>query len=440
MLPPLSPRPSGLRRAERPADASSASTSASPAAGPTVADVFTAPHPVPRAAGGMREVLLKLARRTPLPLEALLAPRVPVAGRAADLPASVSGGEGSLAPHLSLDMKGANYLNGTLRPWELARVGAVREDALEAPGRTYVGLEHAPTPEARAQLAFDEMLRKGDFERDNLLIIVPTSSGYVNPTTVGALEAGLGGRIASVVVQYYNRPAAFSTHKVGTGRDTYAALIELVAGELERRRSAGLSVPRLLGSGESMGAWVLTDATLRDGESGLAAAGFDRVLLVGTPGFSEFAGEVVGKASASQLAEQGITRFDSPGTLQSHGAPERADVFMLEHTEDPVVKLDWDLLVHEPAVWPEDRPFVPVRSFFSVARDVPSVSRMDPKKWTAPTGHFYDPELAEVANTAFAMGLSAEQLERTNDLLRERVGQGVGVSSTGLPNAPLRQD
>lgn len=106
---------------------------------------------------------------------------------------------------------------GSLLAWEgLGRAGreviaagpdrAKIEDFTGAPAleplRVYVGLNSADTVEERAQLALDELIRIGGFERTNLVIVTPTGTGWVDPESQTALEYVLHGDVASVSVQY----------------------------------------------------------------------------------------------------------------------------------------------------------------------------------------------------------------------------------------------
>ncbi len=73
--------------------------------------------------------------------------------------------------------------------------------ALE-PLRVYAGLNSAPDPQARADLALAEMIRIGAFDRANLVLATPTGSGWVDPESQAALEFLFGGDVATVAVQY----------------------------------------------------------------------------------------------------------------------------------------------------------------------------------------------------------------------------------------------
>src|SRR3546814_4021315 len=70
------------------------------------------------------------------------------------------------------------------------------------PLRVYVGLNSAPSPQQRADLALRELLRVGAFERANLVIATPTGTGWVDPESQSALEYVLHGDVATVSVQY----------------------------------------------------------------------------------------------------------------------------------------------------------------------------------------------------------------------------------------------
>ena len=71
-----------------------------------------------------------------------------------------------------------------------------------APIRVYVGRLAADTPEERAQIALDELIRVGGFERSTLVVMVPTGTGWMDPGSHDPLDFMLGGDVATVAVQY----------------------------------------------------------------------------------------------------------------------------------------------------------------------------------------------------------------------------------------------
>ncbi len=70
------------------------------------------------------------------------------------------------------------------------------------PIRVYAGLNAADDPEARANLALDELIRVGGFDRSVLVVAVPTGTGWMDPAATDTLEYLHGGDTAMVAVQY----------------------------------------------------------------------------------------------------------------------------------------------------------------------------------------------------------------------------------------------
>lgn len=110
-----------------------------------------------------------------------------------------TGSAASLVPWQLLGRAGREFVaTGPTRD-EIARV--TRSDALE-PIRVYVGLGAADTAEARAALALEELKRVGAFERSVLVVVTPTGTGWIDPSSLDAVEYLHHGDIASVALQY----------------------------------------------------------------------------------------------------------------------------------------------------------------------------------------------------------------------------------------------
>lgn len=78
--------------------------------------------------------------------------------------------------------------------------------ALE-PLRIYVGYRTATTVEARAELALEEMLRVGAFDRSVLVVATPTGTGWLDPSAVDTIEYLHHGDTAIVCTQYSYLPS-----------------------------------------------------------------------------------------------------------------------------------------------------------------------------------------------------------------------------------------
>ncbi|WP_298815550.1 alpha/beta-hydrolase family protein [uncultured Roseibium sp.] len=68
--------------------------------------------------------------------------------------------------------------------------------------RVYVGRRSADTAEDRAELALEEMIRVGGFERSVLVVMVPVGTGWMDPGAQDTLDFILAGDVATVAVQY----------------------------------------------------------------------------------------------------------------------------------------------------------------------------------------------------------------------------------------------
>jgi uncharacterized membrane protein len=125
--------------------------------------------------------------------------------------------------------------------------------ALE-PLRVYVGLNSARTVQERAQLALDELIRIGAFERTNLVIVTPTGTGWVDPESQTALEYVLRGDVASVSVQYsYLASWLALLVDPGYGVETARAVFAAVYGHWHKMPKEAR--PRLYLHGLSLGAF-----------------------------------------------------------------------------------------------------------------------------------------------------------------------------------------
>lgn len=145
----------------------------------------------------------------------------------------------------------------------------LRSDTPTAPIRVYVGRTAAADDAGRAALAVAALRRAGGFERGAVLVVVPTGSGWVDPAALAAFEQRERGDLATVVVQYAERPS----------------WLEFLFGGDAAARSAAATVsavraalppdgPRLLLFGESLGAAAALPV------AGLA----DECVLAGRPG------------------------------------------------------------------------------------------------------------------------------------------------------------
>lgn len=83
----------------------------------------------------------------------------------------------------------------------------------------------------RAELALTELQRLGAFERDVLIVVSPTGTGWKDPGASGPIEYMHGGEIATVAVQYsYLQSPLALILETNTGLEQATALQEVVHG------------------------------------------------------------------------------------------------------------------------------------------------------------------------------------------------------------------
>lgn len=121
-----------------------------------------------------------------------------------------------------------------------------------APIRVYVGLNSADSPEERAQLALQELIRAGGFDRSVLVLVTPTGTGWVDPGSQDTVEYLHRGDIASVAAQYsyLNSPLALLTD-AAYGAETARVMFATIYGHW--RSLPKTDRPRLFLSGLSLG-------------------------------------------------------------------------------------------------------------------------------------------------------------------------------------------
>lgn len=121
------------------------------------------------------------------------------------------------------------------------------------PVRVYVGLASKATVEERAELALEELIRVGGFERSVLIVATPTGTGWHDPGAVDTIEYLHAGDTAIVTMQYSYLPS-WLTILVDPerSRDSATALFDQVYGHWKTLPKE--SRPRLYLYGLSLGA------------------------------------------------------------------------------------------------------------------------------------------------------------------------------------------
>jgi len=359
------------------------------------------------------------------------------------VPATVSGGPGSLVSWAGMGRDGRLHALASVRPQPLpSRPAGVPDLSIEtvmgtsavaAPVQVYVGLDNAPTPRARVNLAIAEMERTGAFDRSLLVLVSPTGTGYVNYVAVAALQYLTLGDVATVTLQYSRRPSPLSLGMVRTAREQNRLLWLRI---LQRLRDRGGRRPRVVLFGESLGAHTSQDVFLHWGTLGLDAMGIDRALWIGTPYGSGWMRQVTrgDRLDVDREAVVVVNDHDQyTAVAGKRSSPPR--FVLLSHDNDGVTKFGLDLLWYPPEWLGPSRPrpepvaagsprgvppgmrWRPLTTFFQSLVDMKNAQTSGPfGAWQ----HDYRADLPAFLADVFDVPVSPEQLHRIEEVLQVR--------------------
>jgi uncharacterized membrane protein len=379
-------------------------------------------------------------------IEAGTARDAPVFGSGEDLRwtgATMSGGPGSLVPWSSLGREGRRHVLAHVRPQpvpdrppgvpDLSIETVMGEPAKATPIQVYVGLDSAPGPRERADLALAELERTGAFDRSVLMLVSPTGTGYVNYVAVAAAEYLSRGDIATVTLQYSKRPSPLSLGMVKGAREQNRLLWLRI---LDRLRETPGPRPRVVLFGESLGAHTSQDVFLHWGTLGPRTLGIDRALWIGTPYGSGWMHQL-GDRSRLDVEDDLIAVVNDYGQLEDlirqRGSTPR--YVLVSHDNDGVTRFGLDLLASAPAWLGKNRPPVelvdgasprgipadmrwrPITTFFQSLVDMKNAQSAGPYRAWA---HDYRADLTRFVSEVFELPATAEQLAAVESALRRR--------------------
>jgi uncharacterized membrane protein len=317
-----------------------------------------------------------------------------------------SGSDGSLTPWDTLGREGRFYVSNTMTP---ADITGITGRPAQTPVRVYVGMEQGDTPQARTELALEELDRVDAWSREYLVIFGVTGTGWVDPNAINALEAVTDGDVTTVAVQYSAVPSWIGfvidpQTTIDQNRDTIDGVLAAWRQKPADQRPELILFGQSLGSLGTQGAWT-SEATPED-----VVAEIPHVIWMGPPAESVLwktwqANRSGGPAWEPIVGDGSITRVivsqDDPDALEPKSPPT---IVFAAHANDPVVywspslllsKPDWLDAPLGPGVMPQMR-WIPFITFLQVGMDL--ISGGEPPE----VGHNYS------ANMALAVALAVQ--------------------------------
>lgn len=307
----------------------------------------------------------------------------PEQGRVQPAQPERSGSPDSLVEWEDVGAYGSRFLNEGASAAELEEV--TEQPAVE-PIRLYAGLATAPTDRDRAEVIIDELERTNAVEREAILLIMTTGTGWVNPATAQAFELLYGGDTAVISEQYSAVPSAYHFLAGGevvqtAGRDFITPIVDWWNTLDEDSR------PKLYLYGESLGSTGVESAFsgMRDIMNSV-----DGIFLAGPPNFNplwsvfterrdpdtrevqpEYSGGMVVRFANRN---EDILRYLDDG---DEWGPTR--MLYVQHPSDPVTWWSPELIAREPD-WLIEEPgydrlpamrWVPIVTFLQLSADLP---------------------------------------------------------------------
>jgi uncharacterized membrane protein len=221
------------------------------------------------------------------------------------------------------------------------------------PIRVYVGRRSGDTPEERAQLALQELIRAGGFERSVLVVVVPPGTGWMDPGAHDTIDFMLGGDVATVAVQYSYLTSflALAAHP-DYGVDQARALFNTVYAHWKKLPKD--SRPDLYVHGLSQGAFN-SQATLPLFD--MLGDPIQGAFWAGSPFFSRYWSEVRDRRNAGSPAWRPafgngslVRVMDQFGGLEGNFAPwGPIRTVFLNYGSDPIVNFTFDSAFRPPA-------------------------------------------------------------------------------------------
>ena len=265
-----------------------------------------------------------------------------------------SGSASSAESWASLGHAGRTFVGSGPSQDEIAEV--IGGPALE-PIRVYAGLTRSRDLDDTAAAVVAELERTGAFEREAILVIATTGTGWVNEWVPSSFELLLGGDSAIAAMQYSTLPSALAfIESATTPPEAGTALITAVEDALSALPEE--TRPRLYLSGESLGAYAANAAftSLEDMLSRI-----DGAVFTGTPGFTPLHEEITDSRVMSSTEVLPVVDDGRHVRFASNVAELEADQFgrglgpwdeprvvYLQNRSDPVVWWDPELLYRTP--------------------------------------------------------------------------------------------
>ena len=307
-------------------------------------------------------------------------------------------------------------------------------DTAHEPIRIFIGRLSHPDLSDAADAAVRELDRTGAFDREALLLVTNTGSGWTPQWSVEAFEYLMGGNCASVAIQYSFAGSwlAFLIHR---DQAIYASRALLEAVERHLSTLDEHSRPRIYVTGESLGALgghgaftTLTD--MRQRVDGALWTGTPRTtpifknLIASRHVLSPEIQPVIGRGGRVRFVQKPKQLKESP--LGPYQPWTGARIVYAQHPSDPVVWWSPSMVIRKPDWLREPRgkdvsPYVvwfPWLTFWQLLADMPRSVQLSGGR-----GHSYHREVVHYWNEILDTGFTKKDCTKIGDAIADDIAR-----------------
>jgi uncharacterized membrane protein len=339
----------------------------------------------------------------------------------------VSGGPKSISPFFEVGLQGRRFLTDVVTP-DLIE-STLGEQARKHPIRAFVGVNSEPLyPSGRSEMMLDELDRLGAFDREYLLLVCPTGTGWVDQTMIESAELLTRGDIATACIQYGRGPSFLEVQKVHLGRTQFRGLLWGVKMRLDGMPQE--KRPKVLVFGESLGSWSSSDVVMHQGIEGFDHYGIDNALWFGLVGLAKWSKTGMRQGSSALVPPGTVEAFDNFGEYEklSQGERDKLRAVIVDHDNDPIAQMSFRWAVKRPP-WltgtargrnvPEGMRWVPLITFVQIMVDAMNAMRTVPGHFKS-FGHDYRADTAPFVHAAYHLDeVTDDQMDAVMDTLRQ---------------------
>ncbi len=320
----------------------------------------------------------------------------------------VSGGPNSASPFFEVGLQGRRFLTDVVTPDQIE--STLEEKAKAHPIRAFVGVNSEPLyPSGRSEMMLDELDRLGAFDREYLLLVSPTGTGWVDQTMIESAELLTRGDIATACIQYGRGPSFLEVQKVTLGATQFRGLLWGVKMRLDGMPHE--KRPKVLVFGESLGSWSGSDVVMHQGIEGFDHYGIEYALWFGLVGFAKWSKTGMRQGSSALVPPGTVEAFDDFDEYKklSKEARDKLRAVVVDHDNDPIAAMSLRWAVKRPP-WlagtdrgrnvPEGMQWVPLITFVQIMVDAMNAMRTVPGHFKS-FGHDYQADTAPFVHAAY---------------------------------------